>query len=955
MSDTACDAIKLPPGDPAGAKFVPLHCHSHFSVLDGLNSPKEMAIRAVELGHSALAITDHGSCGGVFHFQSECKAVGIKPILGMEAYVVDNVIEHNKDEKKRHATLWATSLEGYKNLIILSTKGHVEGFYSKPRISIEDIGRHRQGLMLGSACVKGLICDRVLNGDRDGAVATAARMKEMFGDDFYCEVMFHKYNGALSDKEAKFKEAMLETLKIADQLGIKSILTYDSHYCRSDEAFYHDVLLSVQTKNTIKNPNRFSFGSNDFYMKPYSELVELCGGRMDLLENTLEVAAKVSSEDFIRKSDPKLPDFPLPPGVSSDEEYLKALISEGMITRGVSDKPGYQERMMTELEVIVKCKYVKYFLILWDVVTYARRNGIRVGPGRGSGAASLCLYCLGITQLDPIKHDLMFARFLSADRVGPPDVDIDFTDLKQEEMFNYVARKYGQDHVTRIGTYTVPRIKEAIRRSAKALDIGNDWDESAKQGKWQSGPNTMEIAAMISKCIPDDPKLTMADILKTNEVRVLTEKYPQLFDVAKKLQGTVVAAGIHPAGIIVCSERVADLVPLRLSNDVVCTQFDMKEIEPIGLLKFDFLGLKMLRVEDECIKLVKKSKDEDIDIDALEPNDPETFGLLNQGKVEGIFQFESGEGRYGISGLLKEIHVDSFNDIMVTTALYRPGPLGAKIHEDYRDYKHHKRTIKYVHPMMKDLLHDTFGLMVYQEQVMLIAGKMAGFPNNRVDYFRKAIGKKDDNLMQTLRGEFVSGCIKNGVDTESANKIFDMCRYFSKYGFNKAHAASYGFLSYQCAFLKTHFPVEYMCALMSANASDDDKRVLYERATERMGIILLPHHINKSKTDYTVEGSRSIRRPLSSLKGLGDAAVNAVVSGQPYADLQDFVNKVNHQAVNIKVFGILVGAKSMESFGMTANQLVEGFETMRVKVKKVLKQKAKQAAFGEQDMFSCDI
>jgi DNA polymerase-3 subunit alpha len=946
---------KLPPPPPEGANFVPLHCHSHFSVLDGLNSPEEIALRARELGHPAVALTDHGSCGGLYHFQKACKKCGIKPILGMEAYVVDNAMVRDKEERKRHLTIWATNQEGYKNLIALSSKGYLEGFYSKPRISLEDIDKRKAGLLVGSACIKGIVCDRIMADDKPRAIETAGKLKDMLGDAFYCEVMSHRYDASSKDKQTAFAKAMKAVLEVADTVGIKSVLTYDSHYCRPEDAQYHDVLLSIQTKDTIKNPNRFSFHSSDFYMKPWDELVRICSVRKDLLSNTLEVASRVSSEDLIKTSPPLLPDFQLPQGVKSEEAYLKELIREGMIERGIFDKQEYRDRIMTELEVITKCGFVRYFLILWDVVNYARRSGIAVGPGRGSGAASLCLYSLSVTQLDPIKHDLLFARFLNPDRVSPPDVDLDFDDSKQEEMFNYVARKYGQECVSRIGSYTAPKVKDAIRRTAKALDVGNDWEQSDGKGKWKSGQNTMDVVSLLAKVLPDDPKLTMDDALKIREVEDFVESYPKLFEVSKRIMGTLVASGVHPAGIIISKQKVVDMIPLRMDTDgVVCTQFDMKEVEPLGMLKFDFLAIKNLRVIDKCLKMVKVNHGDAIKIDALETNDPAVFKLLNDGKVDGIFQFESGEGKKGISGLLRDIRVDSFEDMIVTCALYRPGTIKAKVHTDYPLYKHGKKAVKYVHPMMKELLHETYGMMVYQEQVMLVSMRMAGFTNVEADWLRKAMGKKDPKIMEKLEGKFVSGCIANGISPDDAKKVFDLCSLFSGYGFNRAHAAAYAMLAYQTAWLKTHYPVEYMCSLMSANAGDDKKIPKYERATESMGIQMLPHHINKSKADYSIEG-RSIRRPLSSLKGIGDVGIKAIVASQPFDSLNDFVAKVDAHAVNIRVFTVLVEAKCMECFGMTKNQLETKYAEAKKRVKQAEKQKERDKGFDSVNMFDCPI
>jgi DNA polymerase-3 subunit alpha len=578
-----------------GGLYVPLHCHSYFSLLDGLPSPASIAQKAKALGHGAVALTDHGSCAGLYAFQKACKKAGVKPILGMEAYLVNNVQDHDKDESKRHITLWAKNVVGYKNLITLSTASYVEGFYGKPRIDPKILQKHREGLMAGSACAKGVVMDHVMDGKLDLAEQEASRFKEIFGDDFYMEVMSHTYNPSAKKKEAEFFRAYILTLGIADKLGIKSVITYDSHYCDRADAFSHEVLLAIQTKNTIKNPDRFSFESDDFYMKSSDELAVKCARRLDLMANTLEVAGKVEP-DLIKPSSMALPDFPLPPGVESEEQYLKDLIRDGMMNRGIFNRQEYRDRIMMELDVIFKCKFTRYFLVLWDLVSYAKKNQIGIGPGRGSGVASLCLYCLGVTELDPIRWDLLFARFLNPDRVSPPDVDLDFEDVKQEEMFKYVTRKYGKEHVVRIGTYGTLKSKDVIRRVGKALDVGGDWEDSDKKGPWKSGKKTLAIVDEICKSMPkyfsdaddeeeeEDDRTDLQKLMESDEMKYYVDKYPELFRIALKMEGTKSTAGLHAAGIIISRDVVADLAPLRIKDDVVCTQFDMKEVDELGLL-----------------------------------------------------------------------------------------------------------------------------------------------------------------------------------------------------------------------------------------------------------------------------------------------------------------------------------------------------------------------------------
>ena len=968
------DAPKIEPPSN-GAKFVPLHCHSWFSLLDGLCSPSDIASTAFCLGHKAVAVTDHGSCAGLYKLQEKCKKLDVKPIFGMETYFAEDVSVRNKDEKPSHLTIWAKNAIGYKNLIALSTRAYTEGFYSKPRIDFGMLSKHREGLMIGSACAKGIVCKRVIDGDESGARVIAGKMKELFGGDFYCEIMGHIYNPEAKDKEKKFLDAMRVVLKIADDMGIKSIFTYDSHYCKKEEAFYQDVLMSMQTGDTIKNPNRMSLQSSDFYMKSFEELERICRNRPDLLSNTLEVAEKVEPNLLVPVKE-SLPDFPLPPGIQSEEQYFKKLVRDGMMKRGIFNDQTYRDRISTELDVITKCGFVRYFLLLWDLVDFARRNNISMGPGRGSGAASLCLYCLDVTQLDPIKHDLMFARFLNPDRVSPPDVDLDFDDTKQSEMFKYVSMKYGQSCVTRIGTYGSMKVKDAIRRVGKALDIGGDWEEAAKsgkgdqKGKWKSGKNTLQLVGSITKAVKSreldmsSPEKLLKSfenhISKSSELGMYASDYPQLFEVCKKMiTGCLTSCGVHPAGIILCRFPVSDLVPLRVTKEVLCTQFDMKEVEPMGLLKFDFLGLRTVRVMKRCLDLVEARTGEHPDIDALEPNDQKVFDLLNKQSLAGVFQFD---GSDGIGELLRNIHVDSFNDMVVTCALYRPGtlkgkmPSGKNVPEAYCIYKKDPSKVKYIHPMMKDFLSETYGMMVYQEQVMLASVKMAGFNPVEADTFRKAIGKKQGDLFLKLKEKFMSGCIQSGVGEDVGKKVFALCEFFSGYGFNKAHSASYAYLAYQTAWLKAYYPIEFMCSLLSSVVDKEDERIHYERACEAMGIELDKHHINKSKTDYTIVGSH-IQKPLTSLKGIGEASVVKIVDAQPFENLEDFLRKVDGHAANKKAFETLAMSGCMNCFGMTSKAMIASYEEIRaiVKKKEAYVKRERKAGFGEKNLFDLDV
>jgi len=981
--------------------FVPLHCHSYFSILDGLNSPEQMVARAAELGHSAMAITDHGVCSGLYRFNNACKTIkqckdcshffsgkgnacpkcqskniekmpSIKPIFGMEGYVVDDVNIREAKETRRHITLWAKNEIGYRNLIWLSTFGCTSGSYQKPRISLQLLDQHKEGLSVGTACVNGVVCGEYFNGTDSKAESVMGDLKDMLGDDVYVEFMNHIYNPDMSERQDSILGAMKKTLALADKVGVKSIFTYDSHYCRPEDAFCHDVLLSVQTRNTIKNPRRMSFGSSDFYMRSIESIMERSLGRNDLIINTKEIAEKVSTGLLpCIPFQELLPPFTLPEGVKTETQYLKILIKEGMIARGIFKKQIYRDRILMELGHIEKLGFVRYFLVLWDMVNHARKVDIPVGPGRGSAAGSLCIYCLGITQLDPLKYNLLFERFINPDRVSPPDVDIDYADDRQNEMFKYAAVRYGQEYVARIGTYGTLGAKDAIKRVGKALDVGNDWEDSEQiKAGWKSGPKTLQIVNEMTKSIDAKPGTSLADIMASNsDIKVYAKDYPKLFETALRMEGTITSPGEHAAGIVLCNRPIVELVPMRHNKEEgFCSQFDKTEVEPLGLLKYDFLGLKNLRIIDKCVKLIKERHGVTIDIDALEPDDQNVFDMLNNGHVHGVFQFEGGDGRRGrdgripfhtMSGLLMNIHIDSFSDMIACVALFRPGTLngiwdGKSVPETYCDYKHGRKPIKLLHPKMGELLGETYGMMVYQEQVMLMARELALFTLAEADTFRKGIGKKDPVLIESLKQKFIDGCVKNNIDSETGYKVFELCEAFAGYGFNKAHAACYAFIGYQCSWLKYYYKLEFAASLLSAYIDNEVKRDKYQRVFEKSGIPILPYQINKSKLEFTIEGN-SLRKPLNSLKGVGEKAVQEIINNQPFSDLKDFMAKISGRVVNKALFETLVKSGCMDCLGMSKSTLLSVYEQARSDAKLINKEHDKQRKlienFGALDLF----
>lgn len=933
-----------------GLTYASLHSHSYYSLLDGLSSPLHLAQTAKAMGLPAVALTDHGTCAGLFSFAKACKKTGIKPILGMEAYCVENLSANNKDENRWHLTLWAKNKIGYKNLIALSSKSWCEGFHMKPRIDLKTLELYKDGLMVGSGCAVGMVPGPIFKLDNPSlAEKNAKELLGIFKDDFYMEVMRHNgpLEGLKGDK-AKIRMAMDEVYSLAIKLGIKPVITCDNHYCLKSEAEAHDVLLSIQTKDTVKNKDRFTFDSNDYYMKSPKELLSVCGEQSEMIENTLEVASKVE-DDLIECSKNLLPDFAQPKGFATQEEYLRFLIKMGMDKKGLTSNPKYVERMEFELGVIEKCGYLRYFLILHDLVSQARNMGVRVGPGRGSGVASLCLYCLGVTALDPLKYNLMFERFLNPDRISPPDVDMDFDHERQSDIFDYIAKKYGHSCIARIGTYNSLKAKDAVKRVGKALDIGNDWeraDNKVRGGTWKSGKETLDEIDRISKAIPEGPEVTIESAMRESEsLRDYSKKYSKVFSLASMLEGTLSSSGVHPSGVIICKEPVANHSPLRRAKDkVICTQYDMVEVEELGLLKFDILALNTLTTIDRAMKLIKKNKEEDFDINALDPDaDPAIFAMLKRGDVEGVFQFE---GSPGIRRLLSDMKIDCFEDMVAAGALYRPGPLENGMHTKYCQRKLGKEKVDYPHPVMEPILKSTYGIMIYQEQTMSVAKEFAGFSNGDADVLRKAIGKKKADLIGKVSKMFMEGCLKQGHSKALAESVWKLIETFGGYGFNRAHAAAYAFLAYQTAFLRCKFPKEFFCALLSTE-KDEEKRLKYETVADKYKssakMKILPIDINKSQETYSIE-EEGIRRPITCLKGIGDKAAVEICKKQPFSSIVDLTRRVDQSAVNSSVIKTLLANGCLDKFGESRDTILATYEKHKADFKK-REQKIKKAAY----------
>lgn len=932
--------------------FIHLHNHSYFSLLDGLSSPDNLAKTAAEMGFKGLALTDHGSCGGLLAFQKACNEVKIKPILGCEFYSTLDHRQQTKDSNTYHLILLAKNSAGIKNLMRLTTLSERFGKYKKPRIDFEMLSQNCEGLICSTACSAGELPIRLLSEDNDGATKFVEQYRSIFNDDFYIEIMMHKYHDGSKDQEDRERKLAKMLYDLGKKMGVKVIATNDAHYAKRSDAQYHDVLLAMQTHDHIKNPKRFTFDGDEFYLRPYEEMQSLYSHVPDVLSNTMEIYEKVSADQLLVKSPDLLPDYKLPSGYKDEASYLKDLVRDGMKSKGLIDKAEYRTRIAFEMNNIIKCGYVKYFLVLWDIINFARRQNIRVGVGRGSAVGSLTLYVLDIVSLDPIKYGLLFERFINPERISPPDVDVDFDYIRRDEIYQYIYDKYGQDHCGKIGTYNTFGVKAVIRYGTKALDLGRDWETylaakaknpAARMDQFKS---SLDLADRIAKEIPEGPNETIETALKNSDnFRAYMQRYPKFLDIARNIEGTVNSAGVHPAGIVICKNPIAEHIPLRESKGQICSQFDGPEVEELGLLKFDFLAIKTLTLIENTVQMIKARHGITLDIDHLEPDDPKVFDLLN-GKYRdmdnrGVFQFE----KWGITKLLRNIRVDTFEDMIVANALYRPGPLGAGVHDLYCDYKHGRKKVKLLHPKMGEVLKNTYGIMVFQEDFMKVSQELAGFTKGQSDTLRKVVGKKKPELIKKehLDEKFMEGCKKNGISEDVANEIFKQIEYFGGYGFNKSHSAAYAFLAYQTAYLKVYYPIEFMCNLLSSELDSGDKKGKmndYFNETTRMKLVIKHTDLNLSKLTFTIENGASditgepidyIRAPLTILDGLGSKAAAEIVAKQPFKSLKDFLARVDLSKVDVKVFETLVAKKCLPSSwgSMISEKVMENYHKIK--------------------------
>ena len=897
-------------------------------MLDGAARVEELVKEVARQEMPAIAITDHGNVFGAFEFNKQARKVGVKPIIGIEAYVAPE----SRFDKKRvqwaqggeddvsgggaytHMTILAENNEGLGNLFKLSSLASLEGFYYKPRMDRELLSKYSKGLIATTGCPGGEIQTKLRMGAYKDAMKAASDLRDIFGaDNFFLEIMDHGI-----DVENRVKK---DLLKLGKELGLPLLATNDLHYTKHEDAGAHEALLCVQSGSTIADPKRFKFDNDEFYLKSASEMRKLFSDFPDACDNTLLIAERCNVT--LREGENLLPQFEVPEGESEDS-WLTKLANQGLAERLQGQIPtAYQERLDYELGVMIKMGFPGYFLVVSDLCAHAREVGIRVGPGRGSAAGSLVSYALGITALDPIKHGLLFERFLNPERISMPDIDLDFDERRRSEMIAYATNKYGEDRVAQIITYSNIKSKQALKDATRVLGY------------------PYAIGDKITKALP--PTIMGKDITLSGVFDPKNDRYGEagefrsvyetdadakrIVDTARGLEGLKRQWGVHAAGVILSKEPLLEVIPIhrRESDGAIITQFDMGACEATGLLKMDFLGLRNLSVLDDCLLNIQRNQGITVNLEELTLDDPKTFELLGKGETLGVFQLDGGPMR----ALLRQMSPDSFEDISAVIALYRPGPMGVNAHTDYADRKNRRKPVEPIHEELSEplaeILGDTYGLIVYQEQVMAIAQKVAGFSLGRADLLRKAMGKKNKEILDKEYVNFEAGMVAGGFGKAAIKKLWDTLIPFSDYAFNRAHSAGYGLVSYWTAYLKANYPTEYMAALLTSVRDDKDKSALYLNECRRMGIKVLPPDVNESASDYTPLGS-DIRFGLTAIRNVGENVVSSIVANRQskgrFTSFGDFLAKVDQQVCNKKTIESLIKAGAFDSLGASRRGLM---------------------------------
>jgi len=893
--------------------YVPLHLHTEYSLLDGATVIKDLVKKAKAENMPAVAMTDHGVMYGAIELTKVCKEMGgVKPIVGMEGYMIDGDIRDRSTKVPiYHITLIARSQDGYKNLIQLCSRAHLDGYYYKPRMNHELLEKHKEGLIILSGCLGAELCQALLRDDYEGAKKTASWYKETFGENYYIEIQDH---GQWEDRKVN-----IPLVKLSRELDIKLVCTNDSHFTCKDDAMAHDAMLCISMGKQVTDTNRMKFTGWE-YVKNGDEMWWLFRDHLDdeFIEESILSTVEIADRcDHVKLGgDPRLPNFEVPQG-HTDHSFLDLLVFEGIKERYGILTPEVEQRARIELKVIIDMNFSSYFLIVQDFINYAKKNGIPVGPGRGSAAGSLVAYALGITDVDPIKYNLLFERFLNPERKSMPDIDTDFCIERRDQVIKYVAEKYGSDKVAQIVTFNRMTSKAVIKDVSRVLQY--PLSESTKLAKMV--PVVRGKPTPLEEMVNEHPEFKKA----YNS----SEETKQVVDLARRLEGVNRTFGMHAAGVIISDVPMAELVPLQRNNDgTIIAQYYMEDVAYVGLVKMDFLGLRNLTMIDRAIKIIKLTRGIDIDPLKIPLDDEKTYQTVSNGDLVGIFQLETSAGMRQVARDMKPANIE---DISALIALYRPGPLDSGMIDKFIDCKNGKTPITYMTPELAPILKDTYGQVVYQEQVMQIAQRLGGYSLGQADLLRRAMGKKKADEMEKQRENFLKGCVNNNIKEQIANSLFDMMVQFAEYCFNKSHSQAYAFLTYQTAYLKTHYPVEYMTALLTSVSGDQEKVQGYIAECQQMGIDILPPDVNVSGRDFTADGN-SIRFGMGAVRNCGEAAVDEIVAKRggkgPYTSLPDLIGRIDIRTVGKKSLEALIKCGAVTSLNVSRKQALENIESL---------------------------
>ena len=917
--------------------YVPLHIHTEYSLLDGAIKIKQLCDIAQANDMPAVAITDHGVMYGAIELYLECKDRGLKPLIGCEMYVYNGDIKEKIQGQNElfHLVLIAKDKTGYQNLVKLVSVAHVDGFYYKPRINFDYIKQYSEGLICLSACIQGEVARNIIKGKSEEALEVAKKYKEVFGDDYYIEIQDHGL------QEQKMSNP--ELIKIAKELGVGLVITNDSHYPKKEDANWHDTLLCIQTNALKTDEKRFRFPNNEFYIKNVAELREAFSWLdeetfNEAIENTGKVADKCHL--VLEFGNAPLPNYEVPEG-KTVQSYLEELVRQGLTNRYGEISPTVEERYKYELGVIEQMGFSAYFLITWDFVHYAKTHDVPVGPGRGSAAGSIVAYALGITDLDPMQHHLLFERCLNPERISMPDVDIDFCVEKRGKVIDYVTEKYGADKVCQIITFGTLAARNAMKAVARVYDI--PYAESNK----------------LAQLIPGEPKTKIDDALQPGmELKNLYDTDPKvksLVDMAKSIEGIKNNIGMHAAGVIISYIPLDQVVPVQPSKDgIIITEYPMVNLEKLGLLKMDFLGLRNLTIINNCLKMIEKRTGKWLEINKIPLDDKETFDLLQKGDTDGVFQLESS----GMKKLVRDLRPSVFEDLGALVALFRPGPLESGMVTDFVERKHGRQKITYAHPLLEPILKDTYGTIVYQEQIMQIFQSLAGYTLGGADMVRRMMGKKKLEEMAKQKEKFIEGAGKNGMSEKAASDLFEQIEKFASYCFNRSHSAAYAFVAYQTAYLKAHHPVEYMAALLSSVNNDQAKTQLYIAECKQRGIDVLAPDVNKSSSGFTPD-ENTIRFGLASIKNVGAGVIENIERERaikPFESMKDFCTRMDMHNLNKRVFESLIRAGVFSTIEPSRKKLIDNLDYMIEQAARMQEQKNSGqvslfAGMGDNDAF----